>query len=142
MTADLAGWLIEQIEADEEVARATESRKWDAVADFVEADDRDGELPNVLICQVDDDDRRIDGEPTRARAKHIARWDPARVLAECAAKRQLVESHWDGTPDPEYPELLQADCPDCRQIQPCRTLRMLAQPYRDRPGYQPEWDVE
>ena len=49
---------------------------------------------------------------------HIARWDPARVLAECEAKRQLIERV--GNPD-------------------WAGFRILALPYADHPDYQQEW---
>lgn len=42
-----------------------------------------GPLPAFVISGVDD------ALPTGL--VHIAHWDPARVLAECAAKRQLIE---------------------------------------------------
>jgi hypothetical protein len=49
-------------------------------------------------------------------------WDPARVLAECAAKRRIVSFAADlteeGTDD---------------------LLRLLALPYADHPGYRQEW---
>lgn len=81
-------------------------------------------------------------------AAHIARHDPARVLAEVAAKRRVLERHhpaadgemaWHvgacvgcGTEgefaDPRTPDV--NDCPE---------LRDLAAPYASRPGFKPEW---
>ena len=56
--------------------------------------------------------------------------DPARVLAERAAKRALIELH-------------SADhsCVDGSYFggAPCSTHRILAQPYADHPDYQSEW---
>lgn len=68
----------------------------------------------------------VDGE---AAADHIARWDPARVLAEVEAKRRIVTAH--GEPM-EW-------CGSCEQRQPCETLTLLALPYSDHPDYDPEW---
>jgi len=58
-------------------------------------------------------------------AAHIARHDPARVLAECEAKRLLLELHGPHGRDTE--------------ALPCRELAVLALPYADHPDYQPEW---
>jgi len=55
-------------------------------------------------------------------AVHIARHDPARVLAECEAKRAIVF-------------LSEHGCGDDYQ----RVQQALALPYADRPGYRLEW---
>lgn len=54
---------------------------------------------------------------------HVARWDPARVLAECEAKRRIVELNVYAYDDPPY--------------RYC--LRLLALPYADHPDYQESW---
>jgi hypothetical protein len=69
-----------------------------------------------------DEDRRL---------AHIYRWSPARVLAECAAKRGLVEDYlaqlnsnrsgWDARTPRDYP------------------LRAIALPYADHPEYREDW---
>jgi hypothetical protein len=62
-----------------------------------------------------------------------------RVLAECEAKRRIVELHTtvDGA---IYPT---CDCcglyGEADVDWPCPTLRLLALPYADRPGYRAEW---
>jgi len=59
---------------------------------------------------------------------HIVRHDPTRVLAECEAKRRIVEHHtqseWGHEHDPDSP---------------CHTLRLLALPYVDHPDWREEW---
>jgi hypothetical protein len=55
---------------------------------------------------------------------HVARWDPARVLAECEAKRRIVGIHQE---------------PAEWQLVSDMTLRVLALPYADRNDYRPEW---
>jgi hypothetical protein len=55
---------------------------------------------------------------------HVSRWDPARVLAECEAKRRIVE--WMG--DKVWHVLYSDD-----------VLCALALPYADRPDFDPEW---
>ena len=64
-------------------------------------------------------------------AAHIARHDPARVLAEVDAKRRTLNLH-----------PLRSDgriCNEDEDIYPCETVRLLALPYADRPGYRQEW---
>jgi hypothetical protein len=69
-------------------------------------------------------------------AEHIARYDPARVLADCEAKRRIVALHgadkWGRfclTCDDE-----ESDVPErCPVDYPCSTLRALALPYADHP---------
>jgi hypothetical protein len=56
-------------------------------------------------------------------AEHIARWDPARVLAEVNAKRRILD---------EAVRLMSYD----GEFQ---FLELLALPYADRPGYREEW---
>lgn len=68
-------------------------------------------------------------------AAHIAHWHPARVLAECKAKRRVIGQH---------PHELNADdtvrrCSTCRGEGLCGTLRALAAVYADHPDYRPEW---
>jgi hypothetical protein len=62
--------------------------------------------------------------PDQADADHIVRWDPSRVLAECEAKRRIVE--WcSGPTASEWHEL--------------PVLAMLALPYADHPDYDEAW---
>ncbi len=90
-------------------------------------------------------------------AEHMARWDPARVLAECEAKRRLLDLHqivtqdytgaWWATNRAE--SHITTGCDHCRECAvdgldyvvdgPCMTLRLLALPYSDHPDYREEW---
>ena len=65
--------------------------------------------------------------PDRA---HIARHDPARVLAECDAKRRIIADSMGLGPDGEL------RFPSRQHGYP---VRCLALPYADHPDYQPEW---
>jgi len=56
-------------------------------------------------------------------SRHIERWDPARVLAECEAKRRIVE------------ELREAF--GSRRVG--LIFRQLALPYADHPDYDERW---
>jgi len=73
-------------------------------------------------------------------ATHIARHDPARVLAVVVAKRKLLEFAADYASEAEDhygtgdgPVLPDTDNP---------VLRLLAAPYADHPDYDPAWAVE
>jgi hypothetical protein len=86
-------------------------------------------------------------------AAHIARHDPARVLAECEAKRRIVELHRIGDPDEWDPDLWACrlcqwdeDCDSPKHDYqhgagrfPCDTLRHLAAVYADHPDYRDDW---
>lgn len=97
---------------------------------------------------------------TRQDGDHIARHDPARVLAECEAKRRIVEMHCEGgslrgpvTDNKFYcceicgpHEWPMTDAPPYAWVPepngdfwPCETLRILASVYADRPDYREEW---
>ena len=82
---DLKTFLLARIEEDDEAARA--------------AVDKDGrwhvDRSHPLYESVVQGDIHIydEGGHTAEQAAHIARHDPARVLAECAAKRAIVELH-------------------------------------------------
>jgi hypothetical protein len=128
----LADWLLAQIAEDEAVARAANASLSD------------------LDCwaAVGSDAIAIRKYEVGA---HIARHDPARVLAECASKRRIVELH-------PHTERVIAEgyiganagfgCEVCHDwdgvtegLGNCDTLRALAQPYADRPGWQEGWGL-
>ena len=78
---------------------------------------------------------------------------PARILAECEAKRRIVAEHtgtvhayfWDGEYEADWCASCSGGNPDGYAIDgdwpeaPCATLRALAAVYRDHPDYQQEW---
>jgi hypothetical protein len=68
-----------------------------------------------------------EGGHSSAQATHIARHNPARVLAECEAKRRIVEAvdawWWDDWAKRTYDAV----------------LRHLAEVYGDHPDYRDEW---
>jgi hypothetical protein len=77
--------------------------------------------------------------------EHVARHDPARVLAECAAKRRLVLACRDSGFDRAFlgarPRGL-ADfllSPHDQHQLAALTLALLAMPYADHSDYRPEW---
>lgn len=80
----------------------------------------------TCICGTGD----ADHPEAMARAEHIARHDPVRVLADVAAKRAILEIHGQAH-----------RCPDhlAHDVGPCRTLLLLAQPYVAHPGFDTAW---
>jgi hypothetical protein len=90
------------------------------------------------------------GDVRLADAVHIARHDPARLLADIAAKRQIVDEHangWEGWEDPPtQDDIEQAYCVRCQDRRshdamrwPCPTLKLLALPFADHPDYDEKW---
>lgn len=72
-------------------------------------------------------------------ARHIARHDPARVLAQCAAMRKVVDLHDRAhhqcvADDEDGPSTLWRT-----SANPCDTLRALASIWSDHPDYRQEW---
>ena len=137
---DLKTFLLARIAEDEAVARA--------------AVDKDGrwhvDRSHPLYESVVQGDIHIydEGGHTAEQAAHIARHDPARVLAECAAKRAIVDRH---RRDPDVQRMIYGDiypCTECGDADdspmewPCPTMRILAAVYADHPDYQSEWAQE
>ncbi|MGW5408999.1 DUF6221 family protein [Streptomyces spiralis] len=111
---ELVEWLRAQLDEDEQIARAAGGTWW---------------APPDLVGEVHDSGGVNIDAKLKSFAAHIEAWDPARVLREIDAKRQILgrvlshaavmgrdEVHWD-------------------------LLRLLALPYADRPGYREEWRV-
>ncbi len=78
----------------------------------------------------------------------LATWLLERVLAECDARRRIVELHQSEDVDGRLPDGEEITLPCCvvcrdsngmREEEPCQTLRLLALPYADSPGYREEW---
>lgn len=122
MDPELAEFVLARIGEDEETARAAGRSSetgdvpgwyWSGAGDAVFIDGT--EVP--VACGPW---RQLMHEPT---AQHIVRWDPARVLVECEAKRRAVESSTSDTSDERADHL----------------VRLLALPYAGHPAYRPEW---
>ena len=126
---DLVTWLGEVLDGLEQLAKAATPGPWLAVTPSIPAP------PAHLFSQPAGGDPLVFGEvDSLADAQHIIHWDPARVLAEVEAKRRIIqEMAWvlvNTTPDKavwDYAAL---------------AIRALALPYRDRPGWKPEWAPE
>lgn len=110
VTQSLADFLTQRLDEDEAVARAVE---W--------AED---DWPIVVNEWV--------WPHHFSAAAHIARHDPARVLADVAAKRKIVEMHHPIDPCDAHDGATQ-------KTVNCDTLRALASMYADHPEFDPAW---
>jgi hypothetical protein len=132
MMDDLVTWLRAQLDDDERVARAADSGRWlpedKGITFEYRADDfHDGEAQARLVAD------------TRANQWHIARWDPARVLAEVDAKRRILDRYEDALARQQDPEHSQVAAHVQVEEYEDWILPSLALPYADRPGYRDEW---
>jgi hypothetical protein len=158
---DLVAWCRQQLDEDERIARAAAGG---ATGVWVASVTREGtggvnygpgphDWPNGGNGIVVYDE----GCPNADEATHIARHDPARVLQDVEAKRRSLDEllrlphyAWDGREEYGCPKATDAEI--WRQIfegdQVCncgrdehvdRSLRLLALPYADRPGYLEVW---
>lgn len=133
---DLVQWLTAQLDADAEEARAA-----------AEELGPDWYYDDGFVLARREDDMVATGSQDfleRERGAFIAAHDPARVLREVEAKRGLLALHspsefgtWVGDDDDQMPAC--STCGDLTVRFPCKTLRLLASVYSDRPGCQEEW---
>jgi hypothetical protein len=135
--AELVQWLRAQLDTDERIARAATAGPWlvdcETYAEALIA----GDGTTVIAGG------RWGGEASAFEstedALHIAAHDPARVLREIEAKRRILDLHsLVGTLQTGARIETVVSCPICR-VWPCSTVRLLALPYADRPGYRAEW---
>lgn len=139
MTApDLPAFLLARLAEDEAVARAIgneEPLAWSAVrADSLVID---AENPKRWIARAED---RGHGDDLAA---HIARHDPARVLADVESKRRVVEDYLDaqhtigGLEEEGDYEAALGHVDEARVL--LAVLHRLAQPYASHESFDPSW---
>ena len=131
MSADLAAWLLDRIAEDEAVA--------------LQANSLDSQWVHAEWVEINDEQRA-----------HADRWHPARVLAECEARRRIVDRHIRkaGRHLPVPPVCAECGGADWKPSGadrvdpypwvmpwPCPTLRLLALPYADHELFREEWRV-
>jgi len=124
----LSDFLLARINEDETVARVAIRT---TAAEWVDCGSRllgkSGE-PNVFEVGF----AEVTSGRYEAALAHIARHDPAHVLAECEAKRRIVEFHGPtAEPDPL--------CSACNVAYPCETPVLLALPYASHRHYREGW---
>ena len=117
---ELVDFLRARLDEDERQARAAmtfQAAEWRV--------ETSGIITTSADTDVYTDDREL--------AEHIARHDPARVLAEVEAKRDAIVLHGGDL------RMQLMFCSHCEQDTPCPTLRLLARPFRDHPDFDPAW---
>ena len=152
--SDLTDFLLARIAEDEAMARAAAlDVGWDG---FGESRIRSGQRWVARYHEVCRSRPLPDEAPAEAfrrmtiadcgalglgPARHIARHDPARVLAECGAKRRIVDLHG----RPHECSIYEGDeidnCHWCLDGDECSTLRLLAMIYASHPDFREEWRI-
>ncbi|MCM1943163.1 DUF6221 family protein [Streptomyces sp. G3] len=131
---DLVQWLRAQLDDDERTARMAAEE----LGDGWYYDD------GFVLARREDDMVATGSQDflEREHGQHIARHDPSRVLREIDAKRQLLDLHSVGGGHECSTRDARGDIDHCTWVmgsEACTTLRLLALPYTDRPGYRDEW---
>lgn len=137
---DLVQWLGQQLDVEEQVARESTPGPWRNAPTARHHATASGRSEEAVFAAPPETGATVvatTGEAVERRhlvdAEHIARHDPARVLREIDAKRKIIAEH------DVYSRPL-GERMDCQSYDfPCTTLRLLALPYADRPGYREEW---
>jgi hypothetical protein len=162
VSADLVAFMLGCLDEDQQIARAACIRSNGEVAEHwhwvtTETDtpvpDRDidealnhqpvslrsveefptgsvGLLPSFVIHR---EEEQPEGLP------HIARWDPARVLAEVAAKRAVLDECAAAIKAGELQDGTTWNDMAVGAELAIDVVRLLVQPYADRPGFDPIW---
>lgn len=110
---DLVEFLRARLDDDERDALAASPGPWSPNAEADEVTAADG----ITVC----DGFALSNNQLRATVRHIARHDPARVLAEVEAKRRIIRDY-------EQDVFHSTD-----------VLRILAAVFADHPNYNPMW---
>lgn len=124
MTADLVTFLRARLDEDGARAKAAGGDSW-----------RRQDHPSETVAIYDSKGEPVvydEGSPTEEQAAHITRHDPARVLAEVDAKREVVrlaERAYD------YHETFTNGFAAAME----HALRLFALPYADHADYREEW---
>lgn len=147
MAVDLVTFLRARFDEDEALARAATPGPWvgrdleNAVDPTITGDGVDEWGEPTYVAQTAYDGLSDTTTNSVADARHIIRHDPARVLAEVAAKRAIIGLHAVVEPGEWRTVAACAQCGDARTYEsymvewPCPTLRALAQVYADHPDY-------
>jgi hypothetical protein len=99
----------------------------------------DQQAPETLGAVLTIDQPDVTPASVRAIAVHVVRWDPARVLAEVAAKRRIIELCEGlieaGQIDPSPALIDDAKGADVAE----QVLEIMTQAYVEHPDYDPTW---
>jgi hypothetical protein len=145
MSDDLVAFLRRCLDDDERVAR--EALHEDAVRPGEWMTEHHGMGTEPSTCHIAEDRSghywSVAHEVFIPNAEHIARWDPARVLAEVKAKRRILDDYdivvnaIRRVDDVEGNRLLYA-----RRDARMSDIRWLAQPYAGYDGWREEWRAD
>jgi hypothetical protein len=142
---DLVQWLTACLDEDERIAR----RAGDSFRQIGET--------GVIVATEGDRAEECASANWAGVAEHIVRHDPARVLREIDAKRQMLDAYLPPGADPhpglpcinyegarpedfdEYDSCSRHLEANKRRFHGDYVLRLLALPYADRPGYLESW---
>jgi Family of unknown function (DUF6221) len=165
---DIAEFITARLDEDESAARGVhiiDTAPWHLLEWY------DGVFNDGVTARVDLRSRTgavtDRGALPRPVGVHIARHDPAHVLAEIKAKRKLLALHELQAEPERWGDLRTAPtvdlqwkptgksmywCETCdhdrsyghisHQEEGCETMRLLAAPYADHPDYQQEWGTQ
>ena len=140
MTLTLTDFLLARIAEDEAAARLCAEMfpsPWDVAdrgwrvriyaADIPDEGDHadPGDKRAPVVMEVEPDRNLDDPRWLSERVEHVRRHDPARVLAECAAKRLILRIWFES----EF----------CERDVMNDVIDALALPYADHPDYREEW---
>jgi hypothetical protein len=133
---DLVQWLRAQLDEDERIVRGADDSlgKMNLDWEYQPDDDLGGKVVSArgadLICDV-----------TTGVGKHVAEYNPRRVLGEIDAKRRMLSSY--ETLVSEFnssgPAMVAYDRLTGSVSALRHAVELLALPYVDRPGYREEW---
>lgn len=140
----LTEFVTARLDEDEAIARAAieiAPLPWQKIYDE-DGDDRWLDLRGGGGASVVETESGANG-PGLEVAEHISRHDPARVLREVEAKRQIIAHHVQVEADRGEP----TGCAVCHTGNDgwtegsglCGTVLLLAAIYADHPGYREEW---
>lgn len=125
LMSDLVTWLSAQLDEDEQVARAASGDNWVRGFSMGYAFSQEGDVyaiaPDGTPARIAQGTRCGPDISAEQSSEHIARHNPARVLAEVEAKRRIL-----------------ADCA-AAEVDRSEVAKLLALPYAAQPGYRNEW---
>lgn len=125
----LTEFLLARVAEDEDMANLSGGERWDRLPTLASGD--------VIMHRVYDGEEHFIADCNNAYdAEHVAHWCPARVSAECKAKREMVHA---------YQHLLSENPSNLYDIGLVTdhllesVLKPMAAVYADHPDYRQEW---
>lgn len=135
----MVAWLRSQIEERKQAALTAFPGPWTPDADGY-----------AVVCAEDGehiaDGFSLSNRQLRATVVHIALNDPCDVIARCDTELAILNEHYGPTAcrmcSDRIPDEMRTPGSDLwlrQEPSPCKTVRLIAQGYRHRPGYQEAW---